>query len=136
MPLADNSKDCGTRPRSTKTERHGFSKWSLFKLAFAQATEDSTMGGWIIRLRSDDVFMRRNARIDLARQGTGAFEKINQLLDRDEYRLQLGAVVAFADMPVELRKQAPGDLITKVHQLTSYREKTMRDNALRALQGL
>jgi hypothetical protein len=124
--LTPDEGDCGTQ---TLTAHNDI--WQWIGSAFAQGTlrfEEISS-----KLRSDDVFTRRDARIELSRQGTKGFDTIDQLLNQNNYRAQLGAVAALAEMPDEQRKQAPPSLRDKVRPLINNPDKTLRDAAVRAL---
>ena len=104
--------------------------WSLFNSAFAQGTDNLTA-----RLQSDDVFTRRQARIALSKKADDDLQLLASLVARDDnYRLQLGAVVALADVPDDLRKKAPPAMFEKVRALRNHPDKTMRDAAVLALR--
>lgn len=123
--LAPDEGDCGTQPIVAR------SFWHFIGAAFAQTSlrfEDVSA-----KLRSDDVFTRRDTRIELSRQGTAAFDTIGKLLDQNNYRAQLGAVAALAEMPEDQRKQAPASLRDKVRPFVNNADKTLRDAAVRAL---
>jgi hypothetical protein len=108
-------------------------EWNVLGRAFAQAVASETE--IIQRLQSDDVFTRREARIALSKRGENAFELTERLLARDDnYRLQLGALVALAGMTEDQRKKSPTGVIEKVRELRNSRDKTMRDTAVEALQ--
>jgi hypothetical protein len=126
-PLRDDELGCATKRGAWMGD------WSVFRSAFAQsAVSDSDI---VERLQSDDVFTRREARIALSERGEGAFELIEKLLMRkDNYRLQLGAVVALAGMPEYQRKKASASLLEKVRSLRNSPDKTMRDAVVQALQ--
>lgn len=125
--LAPGKRSCKSQsPKPT-------SAW-LWPFSIAVAQEVGSYTDWAGRLRNDDPLTRRDARQDLAALGVRAFPIMNQLLDMaNDYRLQLGAVVALALMPEDVRKQAPADLLVNIRKLLAYKDKTMRDNALRAL---
>jgi hypothetical protein len=125
--LKGNALSCGT------TKPHESSLWNLTTAAVAQSISNASIDDLAARLRSDDLFTRRNTRIELSRQGSGAFGTINQLLDRKDYRLQLGALVGLSEMDDETRKQIPPDLLAKVRQLLNHSDKTVRDTAVRVL---
>lgn len=125
--LDENNLGCGTQIGTAAHWR------SIISTAKAQTVGNTDIVDLAARLRSDDVFTRREARVELSRQGD-AFAKIDQLLDKNEYRLQLGAVVALAAMPDSERKRAPEEVLAKVRLLLTYPDKTMRDTAARALQ--
>jgi hypothetical protein len=126
-PLGATEEGCGTHPSPA------LHSWLWVTRAFAQ-NADPDLDDLIIRLRSDDVFTRRNARIALSRTGPSAFPIMSELLDYKDYRVQLGAVVAFGGMPAEQRKQAPQELLDKVRALRNHPDKTMRDAAVQALR--
>ncbi len=110
-------------------------EWSLFSPANAQPapTSDADI---VQRLQSDDVFVRREARIALSRRGDDGLKLIEQLLSRDDnYRLQLGALVALTGMPDGQKQKltpAARDKIQSLMQKSS--DKTMRDTAAQALK--
>jgi hypothetical protein len=131
-PLSDTETDCASH---ASRKSHTFFQWPLITSAFAQTLVGRSIDDLAVRLQSDDVFTRRDARIELSRQGTRAFKKISQLLDRNDYRLQLGAVVALDGMPDEQRKQAPAELLAKVRLLLNHPDKTMRKTASHALRA-
>ena len=107
--------------------------WLIIKQAFAQtALTDSEITD---RLQSDDVFTRRDARISLAQRGENSFELIDKLLARDDnYRLQLGAIVALAGLSEDQKKKIPLGVLEKVRPLRGSSDKTMRDTAVLALK--
>ena len=81
------------------------------------------------------MFTRRDARIALSKKTDDDLKLLASLVARDDnYRLQLGAVVALADVPDELRKKAPAGLFDKVRSLRNSSDKTMRDSAVLALR--
>jgi hypothetical protein len=84
-----------------------------------------------LRLKSDDVFTRRNARIDLSKQGPQTVEIAKQLLNSEDYRLQLGALVSLSIMPEQEQKQLPSDVLGKVHEFTNNHDPTIRETAER-----
>jgi hypothetical protein len=126
-PLDASASDCGT------SQGQGSSLWHLVTSAFAQPVSGVNIDDFAARLRSDDLFTRRNTRIELSRRGIDAFGMINQLLDSKDYRLQLGALVGFSEMDGESRKQIPTDLVMKARRLLNHSDKTMRDTAVRVL---
>ena len=124
--LAPDEGDCGTQPIVARGNI-----WEWIGSAFAQTK--SGVEDIASKLRSDDVFTRRDTRIELSRQGANGFDTIGQLLDQNNYRAQLGAVSALAEMPDEQRKQAPASLRDKVRPLVNNPDKSLRDAAVRAL---
>lgn len=121
----------GTEPGCARV-RTASAPWSLFGLALAQPAPTADLTA---KLQSDDVFTRRDARIALSKKTDDDLKLLASLVARDDnYRLQLGAVVALADVPDELRKKAPAGLFDKVRSLRNSSDKTMRDAAVLALR--
>jgi hypothetical protein len=127
QPLKDLDPGCASASGASNNE------WSIFTRAFAQST--LTDADITQRLQSDDVFARRDARIALSRKKDDNFKLIEQLLARDDnYRLQLGAVVALTGMPEDQKRQLPPNVIAKVKSLQNSTDKTMRDTAAQAIK--
>ena len=122
-PLASDDPGC------TVGQSVGFWEWA-FPSAFAQSNI-AKVQEFSLRLKSDDVFTRRNARIDLSKQGTQTAEIAKQLLNSEEYRLQLGALVALSIMPEQELKQLPPDVLQKVRGFTNSRDPTINETAKR-----
>jgi hypothetical protein len=80
------------------------------------------------------LFTRRDARIDLSRQGAEALNIISQLLDSGNYRIQLGALIALSEMPDNQRKRAPPALVDKARVLLNHNDAAMREAAARAIR--
>jgi hypothetical protein len=127
--LIDQSLDCGVRVSLAQ----GSFVWPLIAGAFAQSAQATSIDDWAARLRSGDPFTRLDARVELTQRGTKALQIINQLLDRNDYVIQLGAVGALSAMPEKVRTQAPPDLLAKVRSLSNSSDQIMRDTALAAL---
>lgn len=125
-PLGDNDLGCAVGPSV------GVLDW-LMPTAFAQ-TPKSTQD-FSVRLNSDDLVTRRNARIDLSKNGPQTIEMTRQFLNSDNYRLQLGALVALSIMSVEDRKKLPPDVLAKVHEFTANNDATIRETASRIAVG-
>jgi hypothetical protein len=123
-PLRAAARDCGSE------ETAAAPLLRLIPSAFAQGL---TFEDFAVKLRSDDVFTRRDARIELSRQGAAGFDTARKLLDQNNYRLQLGATVAIGELPADQRKQVPAEIISKLRELRSHPDKTMRDAAARAV---
>jgi hypothetical protein len=102
--------------------------------AFAQLPAPSNMQDLSVRLRSDDLFTRRNARIELSKQGSQTIEFVREFLGSDNYRLQLGALVALSIMSEEDRKRLPPDVLAKVRSFTANSDPTIRETASRIVQ--
>lgn len=119
-PLADNAEGCSYG----RTADVG--GW-LVSTAHAQTSAPDLPA----RLKSDDLFTRRNARIELAKQGPDAADKTRALLDTTDYRLQLGALVALSIMTADELKKLPPDIAGKVRELTSSSDPTIRETAAR-----
>jgi hypothetical protein len=126
-PLNETTPDCG----ESRTASVAPSLWSLVGSAFAQGMQTQDLYN---SLQSDDVFTRRQARIDLSQKGSDAFQTISDLLGADAYRLKLGGLVALAGMPDDQRKTAPAEIWDKVRPLLGSSDKTMRDTAVQALR--
>src|SRR4051812_17013699 len=126
-PLNETTPDCG----ESRTASVAPSLWSLVGSAFAQGMQTQDLYN---SLQSDDVFTRRQARIDLSQKGGDAFQTISDLLGTDAYRLKLGGLVALAGMPDDQRKTAPAGIWDKVRPLLGSSDKTMRDAAVQALR--
>ena len=94
-PLGDNDSGCAVGPSV------GVLDW-LMPTAFAQSPKSAQ--DFSVRLNSDDLVTRRNARIELSKQGQPALDMTRQFLNSDNYRLQLGALVALSIMTVDDRK--------------------------------
>ena len=58
-----------------------------------------------------------------------------QLLNSEDYRLQLGALVVLSIMSVEDRKKLPPDVVAKVHEFTTNSDATIRETASRVEVG-
>jgi hypothetical protein len=107
----------------------GFWQWA-FSPAFAQSNTAADQD-FSLRLTSDDVFTRRNARIDLSKQGAQTVDFARKFLNSDNYRLQLGALVSLSIKPEQEQKQLPPDVLSKVHEFTNNRDSTIRETAQR-----
>jgi hypothetical protein len=94
-PLGDNDSGCAVGPSV------GVLDW-LMPTAFAQSPKSAQ--DFSVRLNSDDLVTRRNVRIELSKQGQPALDMTRQFLNSDNYRLQLGALVALSIMTVDDRK--------------------------------
>ena len=126
QPLSDANPGCAATQGS-------LTEWFGFAQAFAQSPLSEIEISQ--RLQSDDVFTRRDARISLSKGGERSFDLVGKLLGRDDnYRLQLGAVVALATMSDDLKRKAPPELMEKVRVLRNSSDKTMRDAAVQVLQ--
>jgi hypothetical protein len=121
-PLGDNDSGCGV------VQSAGLLDW-LVPSAFAQSTR--LPQDFKTRLRSDDVFTRRDARIELSKEGANNIETMRQFLNSDDYRLQLGALVALSLLPESDRKNLPPDVVAKVHEFATNKDATIRDAASR-----
>jgi hypothetical protein len=120
-PLGDNNTSgCAVSPSA------GILDW-LMPSAFAQSANSEK--DFSVRLKSDDLFTRRDARIDLSRQGRSSVGVTREFLNSDNYRLQLGALVALSIMPEEERKELPPDVIAKVRELKTSPDATIRETA-------
>lgn len=118
--LGDNDSGCAVGPNV------GFLDW-LMPAAFAQSAKSAQ--DFSVRLKSDDLFMRRDARIELSKQGPQTLDITRQLLNSNDYRLQLGALVALSIMPEADRKKLPPDVLAKVHEFTTNSDATIRETA-------
>jgi hypothetical protein len=121
-PLDDNDSGCGV------VQSVRLFDW-LVSSAFAQSTLSAQ--DFQARLRSDDVFTRRDARIELSKEGSSNIETMRQFLDSDDYRLQLGALVALSLLSASDRKNLPPDVLVKVQEFTTNKDATIRDTASR-----
>jgi hypothetical protein len=109
--------------------------WSLFTPAFAMVPSLTSDKDIIVALQSDDVFVRRSARLALSKKTEDGLALIASLVARDDnYRLQLGAVVALADVPLPALQKAPPGMLDKLRSLRGASDKTMRDAAAQALR--
>jgi hypothetical protein len=125
--LGAQERDC-TRARSeAQTTRQG---WLGIRAAHAQPSFVTTTED---RLLSADPLIRRDARIDLSRQGPAAFEQLGSLLGSDQYRLQLGAAAAIAAMPRAERDLLTPELRRQLEVLTRDPDTTLSTTARRAL---
>lgn len=128
-PIRVTNHDCGSQPRRAR------SKWFSFGEAYAQSGPALDRGEFRAALRSDDVFVRREARSRLARAGATAFNIIGAFLAQDDdYQLQLGAAVAVAQMAPDQRQALPAEIRVKLRALRGASDKTLRDTAVEALQ--
>jgi hypothetical protein len=125
-PLADGDPGC-TFGRSVSLRG-----W-VDPRAFARSST-SNVQNFSLRLKSDDIFTRRDARIDLSKQGPQTIEIAKQFLNSGEYRLQLGALVSLSTLPEQQQKQLPPDILGKVHEFTKSDDPTIRENS-RAYRG-
>jgi hypothetical protein len=87
-------------------------------------------------LQNDDAFVRRDARSYLAHLGADGAPIISKLLSSDNYRLELGGLAAFAEMPESQRVAMSDEIKNQVKSYTNNSDPTMRETALRALNGL
>ncbi len=110
----------------------GLFDW-LVPSAFAQSNPQ--VQDYSARLKSDDLFTRRDARIGLSKEGANGIEMAKQFLNSGDYRLQLGALVALSIMPEADRKNLPPDLLAKVREFTTHSDATIRDTASRIEVG-
>jgi len=101
----------------------------LLPSAYAQSGDK--VQNFSVRLKSDDVFVRRNARIELAKQGPQMIEMVRQFFNSGNYRLELGALVALSILPVAERNNLPPDVRAKVHEFTTNSDPTVRATASR-----
>lgn len=124
QPLGETAQDC-SRAVAVKS-----AFWSFAGPAFAQDLDPADLSS---RLMSDDNFTRRDARIELAAQGTGAYPLIADLLASGTTRLQAGALVALGGMPAEQRCGAPADLLDQVRGLAASGDQAVREAAAAAL---
>jgi hypothetical protein len=81
------------------------------------------------RLRSDDLFTRRDARIDLSKEVPDNLQMTEEFLNSSDYRLQLGALVALSILPPADRKNLPPDVLAKVKTLMGDSDSTIRETA-------
>ncbi len=128
-PLGDGERDCEALPEVVEEVTV---LGTMFGQAFAQEVD---VKSWADLLQSDDVFLRRNARIDLSLQGEAALATIGELVQADNYREQLGGVVALSIMPEAERCKArenPG-LIAAIAGLAKSEDPTLSESATRAL---
>jgi hypothetical protein len=121
-PLQDTEPGC-TIGMTTTT----FLDW-LLPSAFAQEAKTPDLA---VRLKSDDLVTRRNARIELSQQGPQTIDTARKLLSSGDYRLQLGALVALSIMPAKEQSQLPADVMQKVKQLENHPDVTIRETATR-----
>jgi hypothetical protein len=127
QPLSSSDPGC------VRVKGRAANEWSVFLRAWAQSA--LTLRDLETLLQSDDVFVRRNARIALSKMGDNAFTLIDQLLARnDNYRLQLGAAVALSLMPQDQRRRAPASVFQKLRGLQNSQDKVMKDTVFQALQ--
>jgi hypothetical protein len=82
------------------------------------------------RLKSDDLFARRDARVVLSKQND-AVQTAQELLHSDNYRLQLGALVALSILPEAQRRNLPPDVMARVRELKTNKDATIRETAAR-----
>ena len=109
--------------------------YNIFWSAMAQNSSNN-LEIWKQKLTSDDVFTRRNSRIELSTLGSAGAGDLEALIQEDDnYRIQLGAAVAISVMPVEQRKLLPDSIKSKLVELKSARDPTMSATAARALAG-
>jgi len=120
---------CEAKPATTE--------WFGIQTAFADVQLPLTDEQIEARLRSDDAFIRRDARIALANKGLAALALLRKLIfDDADYRLQIGAVVAIAGMPLADRQKLPADILQKLRMLETSSDRAMSQNARAALNGL
>ncbi len=131
QPLGDAAAGCSfdeVQSVSAEPPVRGFLDW-LWPSAFAQSNSPAAMSDFSARLKSDDLVTRRNARIDLSKQGRVTVETANALLSSDDYRLQLGALVALSLLPAQERQSLPPELMAKVRQFTTNSDATIAETA-------
>src|SRR5262249_30079087 len=125
--LGDNDRGC------TIGQSADLLNW-LISPAIAQSPQSVRIEDFAVRLKSDDLTTRRNARIDLSKEGPQTIDSGRQFLNSDVYRLQLGALVALSLMTEADLKKLPPDVIAKVNEFTSNADPTIRETAVR-IQG-
>lgn len=124
-PLGDNVPGCGIGQSASIVD------W-IAPRAFAQSGARSDLQDFSVRLKSDDLFTRRAARIELSKQGEQTVEMARQFLNSENYRLQLGALVALSIMSEADRKKLPPDVLAKVREFTTNsNDATIRETASR-----
>jgi hypothetical protein len=121
-PLDDKTPGC-----AIGQDAHSFN-WFM-PSAFAQSAQQ--VEDYSARLKSDDLFTRRDARIELSKQGQSSVEMTRQFLNSNNYRLQLGALVALSLMSEGDRKNLPPDVLAKVREFTTHSDATIRETASR-----
>lgn len=120
-PLDDSTAGC------TIGRDAGQFDWIL-PSAFAQS--GTSARDLSVRLTSDDLFTRRDARIELSKQ-QNSVDMARQLLQSGNYRLELGALVALSIMPETDRKKLPPDLLTKIREYKNNKDATISETAAR-----
>ena len=85
------------------------------------------------RSRATTFFLRRNARVALSKKTDDGLALIGSLVARDDnYRLQLGAAVALADVPLPVVQKGPPAMLNKLRALRGSSDRAMRDAAVQA----
>jgi hypothetical protein len=112
----------------------------VLRRALAQPAPDArrpplTAQGFAPLLRSDDPFVRRQARSTLGAQGAAAAPAIDGLLAAPDYRLRLGALTAIGAMRPEERQALPDAVWHRVDALRADADPTMRGAAEAASAG-
>lgn len=128
-PLANNVEGCSFGTINSSKDRAS-GGW-LLPAAFAQSGPDLNAHYFAVGLKSDDLFTRRAARIELSKQGQQAFTLADQFLKSNNYRLQLGALVALSIMPQAEQRKLPVDLQRQVLKFRSNGDPTIRETANR-----
>lgn len=105
-------------------------------LAYAMApfsSEDVSM-----RLESNDLAIRRQAREEIAEHGAEALPWINEVLSnyRSSYRQRLGVIVALNKMPDAVLKNACAVLINPVLDESFFEDDTLKQEAFRLAMRL
>jgi uncharacterized membrane protein (Fun14 family) len=125
LPLKDTEPGCAIGKTQTLLD------W-LLPSAFAQ---DGKTPDIAVRLKSDDFLTRRGARIELSQQGPQTVDTAKKFLNSNDYRLQLGALVALSIMPPREQGQLPPDVMQKVKEFESHPDSTIRETATRVGTG-
>lgn len=85
-------------------------------------------------LTSTDPFVQRKTRDRIAGLGNAAIPIISDLLQQDDYQLQLGGLVALANLAQSARSIVPASVWQSVKKLQNHPDSTMREAAVLALR--
>lgn len=128
-------KGCEGEEKSQERKDQGVWRWG--SSAYAQQSDPVDLNDIKSQLSSDDVLERRNARAQLAKRGPVVVGALGPLFEDDSnYRVQLGIAVAIARMPPGQRKELPSKIVEKLQELSQNSDRTMRDTAIAALNGI
>lgn len=128
-PLDNDTPGCAAGQSATLLDRLSIAAFA--QSDFRDQNYTAQFQDYSARLKDDDLFTRRDARIQLSKESKNSLELTKQFLNSDNYRLQLGALVALSLKPEGDRKNLPPDILSKIREFKTNSDPTIHDTASR-----